>query len=309
MPRCSACSSGARMPGGRPHGPARTWSSFNELESSAALGCDFCTLCRQYLSNWFHRKALCDTPGDVRLYAYDDHFGLACPLLQGGLILHVEDLDKSRQYKPVSPSGQGVLETSRAWLQRCLTSHEICDDTISWMQRGDGEAASNLPRRLIDLTHIDSVVIIDCRDWLVNQLASPADLRDYCTLSYRWGQTTHDYILKAPFDILLEMPLTSMPQTFKDAFAVVRALGVRFLWIDALCIVQPTAGDDSDWLAEGPRMGTVYQNSILTIAATCALHAHEGFLAQSGTSVFAAEPCATTRLVKKKTVRGRRKTS
>ncbi|KAH7031016.1 heterokaryon incompatibility protein-domain-containing protein [Microdochium trichocladiopsis] len=295
MPRCSACSSGVRMPG---EGPVRRWPSFNDLESSAASGCDVCTLCRQYLSNWIQRKALCDTLGDVRLYAYDDHFSLECPSLQGALNLPVEDIDKSRQNKPVSPSGHGVLETPSAWLQRCLTSHDVCDDTISWMQRVEGEAASNLPRRLIDLMNIDSVVIIDCADWLANDLASPADLRDYCTLSYRWGQTTHDYVLKTPFDVLLEMPLASMPQTFKDAFAVVRALGIRFLWIDALCIVQPTAGDDGDWLAEGPRMGAVYQNSVLTIAATCALHAHEGFLAQTGASVFAAEPCTTTRVVK-----------
>src|ERR1700749_2790792 len=46
-------------------------------------------------------------------------------------------------------------------------------------------------------------------------------------------------------------------------------------------------------------MGTVCQNSILTIAATCALQAHEGFLAQTGMSVFGAEPCVTTILVKK----------
>lgn len=294
MSRCSACSFNARLPDGR---PSRTWSSFNELERSAASGCDFCTLCRQYPSNWISRKALCDTPGDVRLYAYSNYFSLACASLPGALNLPIEDLDDCRQYEPSSSNDHGVLETTGTWLRRCLTSHEACDDTILWVQRSEGEAASNLPRRLIDLTHVDSVVIINCGHWLASNLASPADLRDYCTLSYRWGQTTHDYVLKAPFDILLEMPLTSMPQTFKDGFAVARALGIRFLWIDALCIVQPTADDDDDWLDEGPRMGTIYQNSILTIAATCALHAHEGFLAQTGASIFAAEPCTTNVLV------------
>lgn len=46
---------------------------------------------------------------------------------------------------------------------------------------------------------------------------------------------------------------------------VCRALGVRYIWIDALCILQ---GDKSDWEKESTTMANVYSNSILTIAAT-----------------------------------------
>ncbi|KAJ9662318.1 hypothetical protein H2198_001452 [Neophaeococcomyces mojaviensis] len=81
-----------------------------------------------------------------------------------------------------------------------------------------------------------------------------------------------------------------MPQTFKDALAVARELGIPFLWIDALCIVQIPEGN-SDWQRESVRMGQIYENAICTIAATSAVHAHEGFIARTGRSVFAAEPC------------------
>ncbi|PMD22407.1 hypothetical protein NA56DRAFT_570691, partial [Hyaloscypha hepaticicola] len=59
-----------------------------------------------------------------------------------------------------------------------------------------------------------------------------------------------------------------MPHTFRDAITVARKLGIRFLWIDALCIVQPSYGDNTEWLEEGSRMGIIYENAICTIAAT-----------------------------------------
>ncbi|KAH7371554.1 heterokaryon incompatibility protein-domain-containing protein, partial [Pyrenochaeta sp. MPI-SDFR-AT-0127] len=114
----------------------------------------------------------------------------------------------------------------------------------------------------------------------------------YCTLSYRWGPDTHDCILKAPFSGQIDLTFDQMPQTFKDAITTTRALGVRFLWIDALCIVQSSAyGDDADWNAEGSRMGIIYQGAICTIAATCARSADDGFLSKTGCKFIAAENC------------------
>lgn len=34
------------------------------------------------------------------------------------------------------------------------------------------------------------------------------------------------------------MPITELPQTFHDAIEVCRALNIRYLWIDSLCIIQ-----------------------------------------------------------------------
>jgi hypothetical protein len=64
------------------------------------------------------------------------------------------------------------------------------------------------------------------------------------------------------------------PGTFRDAITVVGRLGIQYLWVDSLCIIQ---GDKTDWELESSRMGTVYCNAYLTIAAANAADDSEGF--------------------------------
>ena len=52
--------------------------------------------------------------------------------------------------------------------------------------------------------------------------------------------------------------LSDLPQTFKDAVHVVRSIGVRYLWIDSLCIIQ----DDFDWERESSNMALFMQSHI-----------------------------------------------
>lgn len=54
------------------------------------------------------------------------------------------------------------------------------------------------------------------------------------------------------------------PQTFKDAVLITRRLGIRYLWIDSLCICQD---DADDWARESSRMVDVYSNAHVVIAA------------------------------------------
>jgi hypothetical protein len=63
---------------------------------------------------------------------------------------------------------------------------------------------------------------------------------------------------------LQEIPMTDLPPTFRDAFDVTRKLGIRYLWIDSLCIVQDS---DSDWRAESSVMGEIYGRSLCNLAA------------------------------------------
>ncbi|KAH7321963.1 heterokaryon incompatibility protein-domain-containing protein [Rhexocercosporidium sp. MPI-PUGE-AT-0058] len=69
------------------------------------------------------------------------------------------------------------------------------------------------------------------------------------------------------------IPWQELPKTFQDAIIVTRELGVRYLWIDALCIVQD---DTQDWEIESAKMASVYSNSYLTMAATAASDSHQG---------------------------------
>ena len=52
-----------------------------------------------------------------------------------------------------------------------------------------------------------------------------------------------------------------------------RYLGYRYLWVDALCIIQK---DDDDWLQEAPMMEKVYMNSYLSLAAVSADNCEQG---------------------------------
>lgn len=71
------------------------------------------------------------------------------------------------------------------------------------------------------------------------------------------------------------LPLEDFPATFKDAIEVVRALGLRYIWIDSLCIVQD---DEADWERESAQMDKVYGSAELVLAAAAASSANDGFL-------------------------------
>ncbi|KAF1970645.1 hypothetical protein BU23DRAFT_438502, partial [Bimuria novae-zelandiae CBS 107.79] len=59
-----------------------------------------------------------------------------------------------------------------------------------------------------------------------------------------------------------EVPTIEMSHIYVEAIRITRALGIQFLWIDSLCIIQDSL---EDWEREASRMATVYG------AATCNL--------------------------------------
>lgn len=71
------------------------------------------------------------------------------------------------------------------------------------------------------------------------------------------------------------MNIDRLPQTIQDAVRVTRGIGVKYLWIDALCIVQDSAGD---LVEEISRMRLYYENALVVIAASGASDVQEGFL-------------------------------
>ncbi|KAB5585192.1 heterokaryon incompatibility protein-domain-containing protein [Coniochaeta sp. 2T2.1] len=71
------------------------------------------------------------------------------------------------------------------------------------------------------------------------------------------------------------IPVAVLPRTLRDAIYITRELGVPYLWVDSICIVQD---DDSDWQAESAKMAIVYRESLLTVAAASSPSADHGFL-------------------------------
>jgi hypothetical protein len=61
-----------------------------------------------------------------------------------------------------------------------------------------------------------------------------------------------------------------MPATLREAAQVVHDLGIRYLWVDALCILQGGSDDveaHADWKRESAGMAKVFGNAYLTIVA------------------------------------------
>ncbi|KXX78515.1 Heterokaryon incompatibility protein 6, OR allele [Madurella mycetomatis] len=56
-----------------------------------------------------------------------------------------------------------------------------------------------------------------------------------------------------------------LPATFQDAIDFTRRLGLRYIWIDSICIIQDSP---KDWAEQSSLMADIYGNAHLTICAT-----------------------------------------
>lgn len=90
--------------------------------------------------------------------------------------------------------------------------------------------------------------------------------RRYATLSYCWGRSPSFKMLRhAELEEFKEgIRIESLPATFKDAISAAARLGLRYIWIDALCIIQDS---QEDWMREAATMSKVYSYAFLTLAA------------------------------------------
>jgi hypothetical protein len=85
-----------------------------------------------------------------------------------------------------------------------------------------------------------------------------------------------------------EIIFGDLSKTFQDAIRMTRRLGIEYIWIDSLCIVQD---DKNDWLQESERMGSVYANAYITLAATWAADGSGGLDSIRPSSNWIEFPC------------------
>ncbi|OAG01323.1 HET-domain-containing protein, partial [Paraphaeosphaeria sporulosa] len=96
----------------------------------------------------------------------------------------------------------------------------------------------------------------------------------YACLSHSWGShqplTTTTATLQQRKD---RIEWHELPKTFQEALYLCNQLGIAYLWIDSLCIIQD---DADDWTYEASKMAEVYSNSYITIAASASRNDTEG---------------------------------
>ncbi|KAI1408136.1 heterokaryon incompatibility protein-domain-containing protein [Hypoxylon sp. FL1857] len=160
-----------------------------------------------------------------------------------------------------SPSTTQAL-LFRHWLDDCDKKHgETCRVSDTPTRR---------PTRLIDVS-LNSLKL-EC-----NPEDSP-----YVALSHPWGDPERHArfcTTKSNKESLEEsIDYDKLPKNFQDAVAVTRSLGIKYLWIDSLCIVQKEKGDKGDFHIESRFMEDYYSGAYCTLAASSADGSSSGFL-------------------------------
>lgn len=146
---------------------------------------------------------------------------------------------------------------AKQWLQECASSHSSCPRP----------AETELPTRVLDVGPADgSKPPVLC--------ATYGKHDTYVALSHCWGRvaplTTTTKTLE---DRLACISMPSLPKTFQEAVVIARSMGVRYLWIDSLCIIQ---NSPVDWATESARMGEYFSKCLFAIAATDAADSSQG---------------------------------
>lgn len=97
----------------------------------------------------------------------------------------------------------------------------------------------------------------------------------YCSLSHCWGKNPIIQTLRSSVSAHIRrgVPWEKLSRTFQEAVMVTRELGIRYLWIDSLGIIQD---DSDDWEREAGLMADVYSNAYITIAATASADGNGG---------------------------------
>ncbi|ERF70446.1 hypothetical protein EPUS_04724 [Endocarpon pusillum Z07020] len=151
----------------------------------------------------------------------------------------------------VNPSSEVNFRLLHKWIIECKSVHKSCNYRVN----------QTLPTRVIELltnSHIPKLRLTN----------STGMTGLYCALSHCWGRLEGLKLTNASSSSLQQsISWESLPKTFQDALIVTRNVGVRYLWIDALCILQD---DAADWAFEAANMAAVYSNAFLVIAGSSA---------------------------------------
>lgn len=148
-----------------------------------------------------------------------------------------------------------TIETSllRGWIDRCKTLHgKEC------------RAPRPLDMRLR---------VVDTKRLCLVDLPKG---EEYTTLSYVWGTsnfvttlTSNEHAFQQPGGL----GVIKLPQTIHDSIEVTKALNLRYLWVDSLCITQDDTKTKMDLIGS---MDKIYSNAGVTLVAATGNGADSG---------------------------------
>lgn len=169
-----------------------------------------------------------------------------------------EPLARTIRGRPVKTTiDSSVLEQVKRCVAQCDHEHDGC------AQRPLGPA----PERLLDLhsSTTENNTVVKLVELGINRH------EQYAALSYasECGISGVQPNQLADGD---KIPIDSLSKTFQDAIFVTQTLGLRYLWINSLCI----PGSVNGWQRWSSQAGDIYTNANVTISATGAADAFGG---------------------------------
>ncbi|CRK14558.1 hypothetical protein BN1723_010390 [Verticillium longisporum] len=250
------------------------WSGLAQLQAAADEECPYCSLLNQALLRLdpdvearLGEDAVIRFKNPNDMIVYPDSNG---PLGHRPALKSVNfqyEFYKEGDSRPYKPTGDTSSSVSYGrmywWIRKCSEEHPLC---------GSGEP-TELPTRILylgaDLKFEGHPTDIKLMEPLPNQKDR------YIALSHCWGKDQQPLRTTTATldDHKAGIQFGQLPKTFQDAVMVSRRLGVQYLWIDSLCIIQDSA---EDWEIEASRMAVVYRNSWVTVAGSCSSSSSSG---------------------------------
>ena len=127
---------------------------------------------------------------------------------------------------PSNSRSPELLNLTKRWLNVCQTSHKACREDVktTWY-----------PTKLLRVTSKPSGARLVVTKGQHMQ-------GGYATLSHCWGSKPIVRLVCANLvQFQQEIDATALPKTFQDAISLCRSFGLRYIWIDSLCIVRAPA--------------------------------------------------------------------
>lgn len=229
-------------------------------------------------------------PLEVLLLPEEASFRVSYPTLMSARLALIGS-DGSSAHSPdtarlLRQGGTDVARVKR-WLRTCDENHSSCtwrdtseasiirkDDRTPDAKAIDGPEPLRFKEEFNEAA-TSNFRVIDIEGGYIKPV--PLDTK-YVALSYVWGQLPMLQLRKDNLELLtsrgaLESIYEKLPPTITDTIGFLKALGLRYLWIDGLCLIQ----DDGDDVTLGvSMMNSIYHGSYFTIVAAAGQDANAG---------------------------------
>jgi hypothetical protein len=182
---------------------------------------------------------------------------------------------------------EACLAEAKEWLRDCVETHPACCTALSRRRFSDTTDSTPLPARVINVG--------SAPDFQPYLMETEGRLGRYVALSYCWepvdaGNPRITLLQENKEALKSRLPLDGLPPTIQDSIDFTRRLGLQYVWIDRLCIVQ---NDKADWAVQADLMCNIYEGALVTLVALARESMDQGLYFPRTLQPSVRIPCAT----------------